>query len=233
MKIFVSLVFILLLSLASIAQSGPPALCKPCLFYGGDLNPNDPNASGSPNENTEDVPNTSTYTAITVPKGRAILVEGILFQTLFEQINKMDPNGVSWEIRTGDIFGNGGTLVASGQGAVAMQPTGRSLSCCLEYTLAVKLNPAVQLTGGSPRGTTYWFNMTPQCTNTKDTACAFASYFVSNTTEQTNGFHPMLQPSNQAVINSAYYHYQWEQVCSTGVPGCSYFSFGLIGKVLQ
>ena len=31
----------------------PPAICKPCLFYGGDIDPNDPNADGFIDQNTK------------------------------------------------------------------------------------------------------------------------------------------------------------------------------------
>lgn len=42
------------------AQSGAPALCKPCLFYAGDLSPSDPNADGFPDMDTLVLPDTKT-----------------------------------------------------------------------------------------------------------------------------------------------------------------------------
>lgn len=63
-----------------LAPSGtPPALCSPCLFYGGDLNPTDPNAAGMSDENTLLVLGSSTYSAYTVPTGVTAKVTGILY----------------------------------------------------------------------------------------------------------------------------------------------------------
>ncbi len=133
------------------AQSGPPALCKPCLFYGGDLNPNDINAMVFPNEDTVSVV-ALTYGSINVPKNRVILVEGLLIQTVIEHGDKLDPQTGSWQIRTNILNGNGGTLVGAGSGLyVAMQPTGRQFNGYPEYTIALKAGP-IQLSGGSSEG---------------------------------------------------------------------------------
>jgi len=92
MKTALSLLLTTLLSAAAIAQSGPPALCKPCLFYGGDFDGTDINAAEFPDENTGTYPQTSTYGAVFVPPGHSVLVEGIFFQIQFEPIVKLDPN---------------------------------------------------------------------------------------------------------------------------------------------
>src|SRR5690242_4277480 len=97
-----------LFSVTAIAQSGPPALCKPCLFYGGDMD-GGVDEAGFYNEDILRDHQTQTFGEIAVPKGRAILIEGILFQTLFQLTSKVDPDTVTWEIRTGAIFGSGGT----------------------------------------------------------------------------------------------------------------------------
>lgn len=234
-RLFLLVFFLVLAMLPSSAQQITlPKLCKPCLFYGGDFNVRDPNADYFWNENTVRDPNTQTYGVITVPKHHTLLIESILFQTLFQQTQKLDPKGASWEIRTGEVFGSGGTLVASGIGTVAMQPTGRQANGAVEYSLAVKVNPAVEISGGqSDHGTQYWFNLTPQCTNPNDPSCSSAVYYVSNTTNQANAFRGIAQPAGLAVINSVFRGNQWEGLCGLGFTGCQWLSFGLMGKVVQ
>jgi hypothetical protein len=234
MRLSMLLALLLLSRSVSLAQEvALPKLCKPCLFYGGDVGPNDPNANAFWNENTLRDNDTQTFGELTVPKGRAILIQGILFQTLFLFTDKLDPAQVTWEIRTGNISDNGGTLVARGSGTVATQPTGRLYNGGTEYTLAVKVNPAVQLTGGqSDHGTQYWFNLTPQCTNQEDPDCVSAVYYVSNTTTEINSYRGNGQ-RGLPIINSPMRGYQWEYVCKLGFVGCERLSFGLMGKVLQ
>jgi hypothetical protein len=224
------------LCICTYAQSGLPSKCKPCLFYGGDLNPNDPNADAFPNEVTNNL-GASTYASIIVPKGHILLIEGILFQTVFEYYDQTDPQSAVWQIRTGDIFNNGGTLVAEGGAPLSTKPTGRSLNGWPEYTLAIEVNPPVQLSGGSRHpGTQYWFNFVPQCTAPNNPNCDDAQYLASNTTQQTNGFRAFAQPGETIVLDSSSYGYNWAQCASVGGYNgiqCSYLSFGLMGTVVQ
>jgi hypothetical protein len=228
MKAVFQVVLFCLLSVAAIAQSGPPALCKPCLFYGGDFS-NDLNSYALWDENTLFYPNTSTYGAVRVPKGHSVVVEGILFQIQFDPSFLLDPRGVTWEIRKGVTAGSGGTVIASGQGPVAVQPTGR-FDIGPEYTVAIKTGGDVPLTGG-----TYWFNITPVCVNQRDSACETIQYGVSNTTQQANSFRGGLQPVDEMFINSQYYNYNWANVCSLNInhAGCATLSFGLMGRIIQ
>jgi hypothetical protein len=222
-------------SWSSYSQAqGPPALCKPCLFYGGDYDPTDPISTVFYNEYTNGVGLTSTYGAVLVPKGRILSISGILFQTMVQGGNKLDPKGAGWEIRTNPV-GNGGTLVASGGGPVAMEPTGRQRDGDLEYTISINLNPPVQIAGGRTYpGTVYWFNVTPVCTNSRDPLCATIQYFLSDTTQQTNGVRAYLQQAGLAVINSDHYPYVWEELCTAfPVQGCGRLSFGLMGTLVQ
>ena len=78
----------------------PPASCSPCLFYGGDLNPTDPNADGFSDENTLLIAGgSSTYGAITIPAGANASVTGILFNVLATAA--FDPFTGTWDIRQG------------------------------------------------------------------------------------------------------------------------------------
>ena len=229
MKLVLQVVLFVLFSINAIAQSGPPALCKPCLFYGGDVDPADPNSYGLQDENTLFYPNTSTYGAVKVPKGHNVLVEGILFQIDFETLFLLDPRGVTWEIRKGVEEGNGGTVIDSGQGPVAVQTTGRIINGP-EYTVAIKLPNPIDLPAG-----TYWFNITPPCVNKRDSECETIQYGVSNTTQQTNSFRGGLQPVDEIFINSQYYNYSWVNWCTLNInhAGCATLSFGLMGKIID
>jgi hypothetical protein len=223
----------ILLATGAWAQQGPPRLCKPCLFYGGDANPSDPNQSNFYNENTIVYKDTSTYGAVLVPRGHIIQVEGILFQVQFVPDVLFDPNGVTWEIRSNVSDGSGGTLIASGQGPVAKEPTGR-FEAGIEYSVRVAVDPPVQLSGGA-KGTVYWFNLTPQCTNPRDQDCENNQYAISNTTQQANNLRGGLQLSGRMFINSYTFDYNWEDLCELTQNGtqCQYLSFGLTGDVIQ
>lgn len=224
----------ILTSLTCSAQSGPPKLCKPCLFYAGDLDPNNANSDAFWNESTLIDQDTQTYGGITVPKNHILLIQGILFQTLFVIYEQLDPADViPWEIRTGNISDNGGTLVASGSARLVMQPTGRLFFGGTEYTLAAKLAQGIELSGGQSNfGTQYWFNLLPQCSNPNNLSCLNAQYYVPNTPTEINGYRKHAQ-NVTPVINSPHRGYNWESLCELGFDGCFSISFGLIGKVVQ
>jgi len=164
-----------------------------------------------------------------VPAGHSVLIEGILFQIQFDGIVKLDPNGVTWEIRTLVGEGNGGVLLASGQGPVLMQPTGRGGNG-FEYTVAVKVKPAVFLTGNSG----YFFNITPPCLGKHDQICAANQYGVSNTTHEANSYHGVLQGAHDIFVNSKAFDWNWVNWCDfDNQEQCAYLSFGLMGKIIQ
>jgi hypothetical protein len=231
--------FALLLSLTfcvyTNAQSGPPAICKPCLFYGGDFNSSDPNAEIFANENTIGTGELRTYPAITIPRNHAILLEGILFQTVVEFGEGQRLEQATWEIRT-NILDNGGNLIGSGTEPVYMQPTGRNYLGYPEYTVAVKLSQPVELDGGSQYpGTEYWFDLIPQCTNPQNGYCSLTQYFVSNTTEETNGFRAFAQTGGQVVLDWPSRGDDWTLCYESGYNSvqCDRLSFGLMGTVVQ
>jgi translation initiation factor IF-1 len=95
--------------LAGSAENGPmftgkgipPALCDPCVFYGGDLNTSVPNAAGMSDENTLFIPGSSTYGNLTVVGGVTVTVTGILFNVQADA--NFDPLTASYDVRTGAI----------------------------------------------------------------------------------------------------------------------------------
>jgi len=134
-----------------------------CYFYGGDLDPNNPNANGLANE-TDNIVGGSPYGAATYQN--FVVTGGLYVSGLFtNNLSALHPTSGYWEIRRGVSEGNGGTLVASGTATgsnFVQTPTGRSDFGYTEYSDVVgcgnyecqSLN--VTLTAG-----TYWFAVVP------------------------------------------------------------------------
>jgi len=157
---------IALLSLAAVlfvavaANACPMINGQTCLFYGGDFDPNDPNANGLTNE-TDSYVNGDPY-------GSAIYQNFVydgnspitgLFTNNFIASNSIPKNGY-WEIRSGVSEGNGGTLVASGTNPLINAPTGLNAFGYPIYTNAVTFSPLVLNAG------TYWLAVVPECNPT-------------------------------------------------------------------
>ena len=158
-------------STSSVKSFAPPAACSPCLYYSGDFDANDANANGLANESDAIVPSSSIYTPVT--PNVTWHASALFINTL----SGLTPTTATWEIRTGVSEGNGGTLVASGSGAVTQTATGRTGFGFTEYTDSV----AVSVTLNA--GTTYWINVTPVCA-----ACASRA-FESNVPPATAANH--------------------------------------------
>jgi hypothetical protein len=260
-KTFFAAIFIALFSLAATAQDvsvpnnnlatqsstpawGSPQTTGKILFYGGDASATDPNTFVFDNENTTNFAGTSTYAAVKVPA--TVTVSAMFINSIAYPFPPIfDPATATYDIRTGVSEGNGGTEVASGSGTLTSVPSGRTiLGSYPEYTLTVRFEKAVTLKAG----TTYWANLTPQCTNVNDANCAGAggvrgkgsiadlgaaqTYYIDNTTEETNGVNAKDQVAGQIYLNSAYYSINWQNWCTNGVEGalnskqCARLSFG-------
>jgi len=210
----------------------PPALCNPCLFYGGDINTGDINAAGMSDENTLLISNGggSTYGSFVVPGGGVTAsVTGILFNVQADA--NFDPKTATYDIRTGVSEGNGGTSIASGSATTTVAATGRNFLGLNEYTVAVRL-PAAQLLGPGE----YWFNVTPQCLNgNQDGSCNQGRMFVSNTTQQTNNVMGNAQQPHSMFLNSAFFGFTWANWCDSSLGfnsnQCLGLSFGLTGSI--
>ncbi|HVI07796.1 MAG TPA: hypothetical protein VND65_05830 [Candidatus Binatia bacterium] len=212
---------------AAPPSANPPALCNPCLFYGGDLNVSSSNAAGMSDENTFLISGGSgTYGAVNIPSGTTANVYGILFNVQADAA--FDPLVGTYDIRTGVSEGNGGTSIASGTGSVVVQPTGRNFLGLYEYTVALSWSSPVTLSSGE-----YWFNVEPQCLNTLDGSCYVFRQFVSNTTSQANGVHAGWQPGHEMFLNSSYFGFTWANWCDSSLGfnqyQCGFLSFGLRG----
>lgn len=204
----------------------PPAVCSPhCLVYNGDTNVNSPDVNGFANENTLLVPDTTTWAAFTVPAGETWTVDGAFINTIADGYNGLDPSTSSWAIASGLSEGDGGTTVASGTSTAAgtsFTPTGRSPFGFTEYSLKVRMTPAVTLSAG-----TYWLNITPQCTDSGNSSCSIAQYYLDNTFGLNN--YGIIPPANQGYFNSSYFGFDYANLCEVSSTGCQASSIGIIG----
>lgn len=205
----------------------PPALCSPCIFYSGDLNPDDGQAEGFGDENTLLVTGASTYSEFTVQPGGTAKVTGILVNVIGDA--NFDPQNATYDVRSGVSSGDGGTDIASGTANISVATTGRVFVGYTEFSVYVKLAAPLTLTAGE-----YWFNVTPQCTNgAVDGSCYAGSIYLSNTTQETNNVNGHDQAPYQVYINSAYFSYNYENWCDLGLTNgqCRFTSWGLTGQV--
>lgn len=152
------LLFLILAASSLWAQCG-----SSCFYYGGDLDPNNPNANGLANENDAIVGGTpygaATYQNFVVAGGDGWGIIGLFTNNL----SGLGPSSGYWEIRSGVSEGNGGTLIASGTAAGgdwSHTPTGRSDFGLTEYRdLASNME-----IDGLPSGV-YWFAVVPNDPN--------------------------------------------------------------------
>jgi hypothetical protein len=214
-----------------VPAAAPPALCNPCLFYGGDIDVNDFNAAGMSDENTLNIPGSSTYSSIIFPFVAA--VKGAVINV--QSSAAFDPKVATYDIRTGMTDGNGGTEIQSGTVPAQVQATGRNFLGLNEYTIsvhfhAVTFQPGVQ----------YEINVLPQCLNGgSDGSCGqpgsffITRTFVSNTTTGINSVNGNFQPQGQMFLNAAFFGFSYANWCDAALgfnsSQCAFMSYGLIG----
>lgn len=204
---------------------GLPAVPSTIIFYGGDINVNDPNAQGFANENTLLVSQANTYGAVKAPPQGMVVTTG-MFGNNSGFGGFFDPADGSYDVRVGVSEGNGGTSIQSGTAAQTATPTGRDPFGLIEYTTAV--NFAKPITG-TP-GTIYWFNETPQCTNSGDSNCSGAEFFLSNS-QGANAVNGWAAVVGQLYLNSGYFGFTWTNWCDPSLgqnaEQCGLASWGL------
>jgi hypothetical protein len=200
------------------------------VFYGGDVNFNDPNGQAFANGNTLGVPNTTTYGAVRVPETTHGMITGVLFalDAISTGSNDFDPATATYDIRTGVSEENGGTSVAGGSGPLSLSLNGKCPS--IFWAASVTLTSPLTVTPG----TTYWVNLSPQCTDSGNQNCQGEPFYVVNTTQETNGIHASVQPPGQMFFNSAFFGYTWANWCDPSLgqnaESCARLSFGLMGR---
>ncbi len=180
------------------------------LFYGGDFDPNNPNANGLANENDAIVGGNpygaATYQNFTNSQSWNVT-------SLFtNNLSTLAPATAYWEVRSGVSEGNGGTLVASGTGAATQTPTGRSGFGFLEYKDSVGVS--LTLDPG-----TYWLAVVPQDVNNPGRSFNSNTFGLNSIGNQT---------SNQQFFNSAFFGANFTNANTQGV--FQTFSSGVEGS---
>ena len=181
------------------------------LFYGGDFDPNNPNANGLANENDAIVGGNpygaATYQNFTLSTGST--VTGLFTNNL----NQNTPTNGYWEIRSDVSEGNGGTLIASGTGAITNSPTGRS-----GFGLVETHNEVDGLNVALNGGTEYWEAVVPVCTTCGGRTFNSNTFGLNSVGTQTN---------NQQFFNSSFFGANFTNANNEGV--FQTFSAGVIG----
>jgi hypothetical protein len=216
----------------TMQPNAAPSYCKPCLTYGGDIDPNDPNANGLADEADLIIPDATVWTPVVVKAGMTVKVTGIFGNFLNTVDNTVDPVSTPWAIRAHISDGNGGVLGPNGNFNVTVTPTGRNAFGLNEYTILGKLSRPVTLQGFTT-GATYYFNIQPQCTNTSNNSCLSGQrYFLSDSEGARPNHGGLPTPDNHSFWNSSYFGYNYgpTQNACAGV-GCNNFSWGLLGQV--
>jgi hypothetical protein len=156
---------------------GPPHACTlskqhPCIYYGGDIDPNDPQENGVSNENTLLVSESWTYHEVNVPVASVKIYAAFTNNT--QSFGVIDPQTANWDFRVGLTEGTGGTSIRSGSGPAELTATGRNVFGLGEYELLVRTTVSL------PKGNV-WFDVQPNCTNPDDGSCSTGRYFESDT----------------------------------------------------
>jgi hypothetical protein len=213
-----------------------PAVCSPCLFYGGDW----PSAStswvafGNGNENSSGtVYHYSNYIPFRVSANQVWSVYGLFSNNIFYNFAtgtnqfKLDPRTDEWAICQNMVAGTGCTNVASGTATGKLSSTGRSYSSVyFEYSVTASIGKT-----GEPvlNPGLYWFTVAGDCS---DSSC---TEFMYNTDtfggSAYNAFGPA-EPQCQSYQNNLEGFVTWQNDCNAGYgKGISaYMSGGVIGK---
>jgi hypothetical protein len=144
-----------------------PAFCNPCLFYGGDSDPSNPNANGEWDSNSSYfLIDGSVFSPFVVPRktGKcsgtcAWEVSGLSANIEFYPYPPV-MDDVAWYIVGPNSFP--GTIVCHGKDATpTVTDTGRHFSGYEEYNVAVQVSGCPSLAGGQ-NGSEYWESVTPE-----------------------------------------------------------------------
>jgi hypothetical protein len=163
-----------------------------------------------------------TYDDFVVPAGHTFTIASVYSNDLESPFFSYTTTTASWQILTGVSTGNGGTVVASGDGATTPTATGRTSTTLFspftatEYTIAVS-GLSVVLNPG-----TYWLSVTP------DTDGADA-YWYNDTTSGASAVGTPPGNDGNSYWSSAYLGYSFASVGTLEGGGNWDFSMGLTG----
>jgi hypothetical protein len=201
---------------------GPPHACTvskshPCVYYGGDIDPSDPEFNGLSNENTLFIPNSYTYTEVSVPIAASISAS---FSNNFSTYGVIDPKTATWFYRTGVSEGNGGTLICSGDNPGMLTPIPN-------FGLSIDADEVLTTTPCKVPAGDVWFAVTPNCTNPNDVYCTSEEsprYFEEDTDGKLNGINTKFTvTSNDGMgptFDSAYFGVSFGSWCNDEGVAC-------------
>jgi hypothetical protein len=188
-----------------IALAAPHACtvsqAHPCVYYGGDIDANDPQEDGLSNENTLLILGSWAYTEVNSPVSVKL---SAAFTNNLQTFGVIDPHTANWDFRIGVSEGNGGTSLRSGSGTALLTGTGRNAFGLQEYELLTKTPVAL------PKGNV-WFDVQPNCTNQGNPDCYTGRYFESDTDGLLNGINAKFTVTSNTGMGPTYN-------CSAGPP---------------
>jgi len=203
----------------------PPSFCKPCLWYSGDFNFNNPKANGLANEKDLLVSQAAIYVPFRVPKGKRWKITGV-FGVVLAPVDTIDPAQADWSFSKGVSTGHAGKVIASGTSPSTL----RNLGCGNGIGCFGVLVPKIHVT---LRAGKYWLMVVPYCTNQNDSGCGSARYFLADEEDDPkplNHFGPK-NILDDSFWKSTTFHANFEllgpSVCGVG---CDMFSAGVLGK---
>lgn len=169
---------------SSAITLSPPHACTlskqhPCVYYGGDIDPSDPEENGLSNENSLYIPGDWTYNEVNVP---AALKVSAAFTNNLQTYGIIDPQTANWDFRIGVSEWNGGTSIAHGTTPAQLTTTGRSAFGYEEYELLTRTSLSL------PKGNV-WFDVQPNCTNENDPDCNAEPRYFESDTDGLNGIN--------------------------------------------
>lgn len=211
----------------------PPPYCKPCLFYGGDFDPNGPFPNALENQESVILGNAAVYVPFAVPPNQTWTVGGFFSNNLSSHA-KLDPPQIQWSVSTGVSQGNAGTVIASGTSQATLTPTGRSWNGMNEYTVLGRLNAGEVFTLTSGH---YWTTAIPVCVQNTADSCQGVTFLMSDVEDVP----PPHAKGFESTDESYWYFPGLENFVETGGSnglcsqpegggGCDKFSAGLLGR---
>ena len=200
------------LLVAAAILCGQSAQGASVLWYNGDLDGRDALA------NQTGAPDGLIYDDFIVPTGSTFTITGVFSNNLM--LAPSAASSATWEIRSDVSSGNGGNLLANGDGADTVTATGRSLTFggqqVQEFTNLVQV-PTITLSAG-----TYWLAVAPDVSDQNS--------FITT----TSGLNAVGTPpgnDGNSFLSSAFFGLSFVPVSDPSIegPGTWDFSMGVIG----
>jgi PEP-CTERM motif len=210
-----------LLAVAAILHGPPTAAGGSILWYNGDYDGRDTQV------NQTGPADGKIYDDFIVPTGFTFTITSV-FSNNFE-INPTTPGvtpTAAWEIRSGVSAGNGGTLLASGDGVDTLTATGRSIPLppfanpISEFTNSVSVN--VTLGAGM-----YWLSVAPDVSNENS--------FIGTTSGANAVGTPPGNDGNSFFSSNFFNNQSFVPTTDPSIegPGTWDYSMGVVGTAVQ